>query len=96
MTKLPWPEYLEHVRGLPCVVNVGCRGAVIAHHWRKGTDGGIGRKPSDMFVLPLCLKHHTEVHSAGEISFAEKYGFSPFYLMMWQLYGFITQSANAA
>ena len=57
--------YKEYVRGLQCfrcgaVSQEECSVAGklyhsgIAHHERIGGMGGIARKPSDIFLLPLC------------------------------------------
>ncbi len=35
--------------------------------------GGMGTKAHDLFVLPLCRKHHDELH-ADTVAFEEKYG----------------------
>ncbi len=41
-----------------------------AAHYRIGTNGGMGLKPSDRWLLPLCYKcHHCEQHQKGERSF---------------------------
>lgn len=66
-------KHLKWVRFLPCIL-VGdgeCMGPVEAAHVRKGTDGGMGEKPSDIFVLPLCQWHHRVQHMVGEVSFHE-------------------------
>ena len=59
-------ENLEFIRSLPCVK---CGWASEASHLRKGTDGAMGKKPSDCFVLPLCHEHHAESHRVGEVTF---------------------------
>lgn len=51
-----------------------CNGKIQAAHVRKGTDGGLGVKPSDCWVIPLCAAHHAEQHALGEDTFAAKYG----------------------
>ncbi|WP_343091111.1 DUF968 domain-containing protein, partial [Escherichia coli] len=35
--------------------------------------GGMGTKAHDLFVLPLCRKHHDELHT-DTVAFEEKYG----------------------
>lgn len=42
-------------------------------HVRIGTDGGIGLKPSDRWVMSLCQHHHAEQHRIGERAFEGKY-----------------------
>ena len=54
--------YLKYVAEKGCMV---CRRPAVAHHWRKGTDGGIGLKPSDFYVIPLCYICHDELHRFG-------------------------------
>jgi hypothetical protein len=38
---------------------------------------GMGRKPDDSLVVPLCREHHSEQHKIGERKFWEKYGIDP-------------------
>lgn len=38
-------------------------------HIRIGTDGGLGRKPSDYYAIPLCKDYHTALHTDGEATF---------------------------
>src|SRR4051812_25258097 len=68
------PAHLDWVRVLQCCVP-GCR---VRHcdpaHVRRGTDGGTGKKPSDVWVVPLCHPHHLEQHQIGEASFERRYG----------------------
>lgn len=67
------PEHLADIRKLRCLVcGPDCRGPVVPHHVRDGTDGGMGMKPSDRFVVPLCdgihgvvEGHHQEGHRIG-------------------------------
>ena len=40
---------------------------------RGGTDGGLGKKPSDIFTLPLSKDRHREQHQIGERAFEQKY-----------------------
>lgn len=64
--------YLEWLRGFRCLV---CdRRMTDAHHVRKGTDGGMGRKPSDCWCVPLCHEHHMELHAKGEVTFVKRHG----------------------
>jgi hypothetical protein len=39
-----------------------------AAHYRLGTDGGMGMKPSDFYTIPLCLTCHDRQHK-GERTF---------------------------
>lgn len=47
------------------------------HHWRRGADGGTGLKPSDCFCIPLCHRHHRQVHDKGHDWFAGEYNVDP-------------------
>ncbi len=67
-------KYLKAVRKLPCSIS-GCNTQPIhAAHIRKGTDGGMGLKPSDTWAIPLCYQHHHEQHQIGEMPFEERHG----------------------
>ena len=64
------PAHLQWVRGHECSVqNNDCLGTVEAAHVRDGTDCGLGVKPSDIFVVPLCSWHHRQQHNVGEKQF---------------------------
>lgn len=59
--------YLKAVRDMPCVIcgATPCDPA----HFRAGLGGGIGLKPSDARVFPLCHTHHRVQHNDGESRF---------------------------
>jgi hypothetical protein len=58
---------------MDCAV-YGCRDTKIqACHVRRGTDGGMGLKPSDGFTIPLCASHHRAQHQVGERRFEEQH-----------------------
>jgi len=59
-------KHRAFIRTLPCVV---CGGPSEAAHIRRGTDGGMGMKPSDSYTVPLCPHHHREQHNIGELRF---------------------------
>ena len=76
-------DHLSFIRSLPCCV---CgRAPCDAAHVRNGTDGAMGRKPSDKWTVPLCraqlsmqgdIGHYTEgchakQHRWGEEEFWE-------------------------
>lgn len=57
------------VRDHNCIVQ-DCTGRPIqAHHVRLGTDCGMGLKPSDRWLVPLCKSHHGGLHQHGETEF---------------------------
>lgn len=52
----------------------GCRQMPIeCAHVRRGTDGGMGMKPSDRWTVSLCRLHHLEQHEIGETAFQVKH-----------------------
>ena len=36
---------------------------------RTGSNGGLGMKPGDRYVVPLCTACHSKQHRIGELSF---------------------------
>lgn len=60
--------HLQWVRG-HCCCACGAVFNIQAAHVRIGTDGGIGMKPTDAFVIPLCAACHQRQHDIGERSF---------------------------
>jgi len=78
-------KHLDFIRSLPCCI-CGDDIHTEAAHIRAGSieNGkvytGIGEKPSDAWVLPLCNGHHREQHSMNEMKFWEKYEINPFLL----------------
>ena len=56
--------YLQFVSSHGCIV---CRGPSDAHHALGKR--GVGIKPSDFGTVPLCRRHHDELHRVGRRSF---------------------------
>ena len=54
-------SYLKWVKSLRCVASA-CP-AQDAHHLVGYKLGGMGTKPSDMFVFPLTREQHTRLHN---------------------------------
>jgi hypothetical protein len=55
--------HLTFVASQPCLV---CQaGACDAHHLKMAQPRSLGRKVSDEFTVPLCRKHHQELHRHG-------------------------------
>lgn len=66
--------HCNFVRGHHCCVS-GCTDLPIeVAHVRAGSDGGMGRKPSDFYTISLCRDHHAEQHRIGEATFAKLHG----------------------
>lgn len=73
------PTYLAYVRTLPCTV---CRrpGPNDPAHLRTGArrynkpPTGMGEKPSDCWVLPLCRVHHDDQHRNNELAWWQRQG----------------------
>lgn len=61
-------------RKLPCVVCL--KSPCDPAHIRIGFNG-IGIKPGDDKVLPLCRIHHSEQHQVGEKTFWKRIGIDP-------------------
>ena len=57
-------DHLRYVASQPCLVCGG--GPSQAHHLRFAQPRALGRKVSDEWTVPLCLKHHRELHQAGD------------------------------
>jgi hypothetical protein len=55
-------SYLAHIRRQPCCV-CGDDVHVEAHHPRYGV--GMADKASDRDAVPLCGRHHRELHATG-------------------------------
>lgn len=63
-------KHKAFIRELPCAVGgKGCYGPIEAAHVRMGSDGGVGMKPSDCYIVPLCNKHHAAQHTTSEMNF---------------------------
>jgi hypothetical protein len=68
------PAHRAWVRRHKCSVT-GCETLPVeCAHVRKGTDGGVGLKPSDRWVISLCRNHHAEQHRLGEVEFSKVHG----------------------
>ena len=69
--------YLKWVASNPCIIcqQNGCN----AHHIQYAQHRGIGQKVGDQFTLPLCVKHHYQLHNCGmsERNFWEKIDIDP-------------------
>ena len=92
--KRPWQRNEEHrafVRKMNCAMkgrHKYCeeRPCEFAHV-RKGSDGAMGRKPSDRYGVPLCVPCHRRQHQIGETRFWAKIDADPLDLAakLWAL-----------
>lgn len=63
-------KHIKFISTLPCSYQSPlCYGDIVAAHIRKGSGAGMGQKPSDDKIIPLCFGHHAEQHQIGELSF---------------------------
>ena len=69
-------KHLDFIKEGKCIIcfNSPCDPA----HLTGFRIGGIGLKPDDCFVVPLCRDCHNKSHHYGERSFWEKNGIEPF------------------
>jgi hypothetical protein len=67
------PGHRVWVRRHHCSVPGCLRQPIECVHVRARTDGGTGMKPSDRWVISLCVFHHREQHQIGESRFEEKH-----------------------
>lgn len=61
-------RHRNHVRGHACVM-CDAEAPIEVAHVRLGTDGGMGKKPSDYFTVALCKDCHARQHEVGERTF---------------------------
>lgn len=75
-------RHLKFIRSLPCAV-CGNNIETEAAHLRAGNlaygkrNTGIGEKPSDKWVIPLCGIHHRKQHGISEQAFWVAQGINP-------------------
>jgi len=46
------------------------------HHVRTAANSGMGMKPSDKWIVPMCHMHHMEGHKIGWQRFEKRYRIS--------------------
>jgi len=66
---------------LSCVKGLKWAGRVVsqAAHIRMGLGGGMGMKPCDTKIVPLCPTHHGDQHRMGEQEFWDCQRLDPFH-----------------
>jgi len=67
---MKYGEYHSWIKTLNCLlVHRGeCFGAVTGHHVKSIGAGG----HDECNEIPLCMKHHTDIHTLGRKTFAER------------------------
>jgi hypothetical protein len=74
------PAWLAIVRKMPCLI-CGRPGPNDPAHLRSAArqynkpHTGMGEKPSDRWVLPLCRDHHEDQHRGNELAWWVRHGF---------------------
>lgn len=77
------PEHLARVREHPCLIQhyepslATCYGAVQAHHCRHIRQRTMGKRVSDYFTVPLCVRHHILLHEGDEDAFWDGFFINP-------------------
>ena len=67
------PQYLQWLRGRPCLIGGTCAGRIEAAHVDYAGDKGMGTKPSDRYAVPMCAHHHAEQHKSGVKTFEKRH-----------------------
>lgn len=88
MSRVKSKAHLDFIRSLNCVI-CGDGTTIEAAHVRYSDPRaakpitGIGIKPSDIFVVPLCGHHHREQHNEGnERAWWAGYGADPIFVSL--------------
>ena len=68
-------KYIKFIREFSCVV---CQAPPPSDPHHSET-GGRGTKASDTTCIPLCHRHHFQVHQVGKQSFAKMYDIDYYY-----------------
>jgi predicted restriction endonuclease len=69
MDRIKDPALMKIYAGKRCLV-CGSTNSVSGHHLKSRGSWGPDVPQN---LVPLCFKHHTEVHKSGLVSFAEKF-----------------------
>ena len=79
--------YLDFIRQLPCCIcgdSTTTEAAHIRFADRRAAKRptGMGEKPSDVWALPLCGRHHREQHTMNERKFWIGKGLDPIFIAL--------------
>lgn len=69
-------KHLEKIRAHHCIA-FHCYGVAQAHHVRCIGPRTMGKRVSDYLTVPLCARHHAELHSINEGYFWGSAGIRP-------------------
>lgn len=69
---MKYGEYHQYIKTLRCLLeHTGeCLGPVTGHHVKSIGAGG----QDEGNEIPLCVQHHTEIHTLGRKTFAKRNG----------------------
>jgi hypothetical protein len=59
-------KYLRWVKHQPCII-CGCPSDDAHHITGTGNLSGMGMKAPDIYTMPVCRPHHTEIHQSPEL-----------------------------
>ena len=62
------PSHLKFIRTL-CCMSCGGTDTIQAAHIRTAANSGVGMKPADRHVIPLCFRCHKLQHDIGQKAF---------------------------
>jgi hypothetical protein len=65
-------KYRKWVSEHPCII-CGKSPPNDPHHLKIKGNGGMSRKPDDVWCVPLCREHHNEIETSGKLSFEATY-----------------------
>lgn len=65
-------KYLKWVRSLPCVITGKIENNHAHHIIACGMGGGMGTKPSDLFVIPMDAEEHQRLHGGENIDMIDQ------------------------
>lgn len=75
-------DYRNWIKEQPCLIGNDCMWGVDPHHVRSRGAGGRDHKN----IVPLCRKHHTELHTIGKVTFEDKYKLGELILLAGRIY----------
>ena len=61
---------VKWVESLPCLAAPLCWGTIENHHVKVG---GVSMKADAKYIVPLCSRHHHEIHNCGRLWFENRY-----------------------